>query len=214
MRYGSKLLISELSFICFKQTDRSFLEAALRETQEELGIHPDRVDVLGELGPPELNMRGDMRVWPFVVSGIIRCLHSKAKTRHYMLQGFVRLRSTGRPTSEDDPFPSIDLLSLHSELSQNEVAVAFHLPLAAFADPSLMRSYLFRGHNRPYTGIDVTNIVLTAGGKELDIKTMSNEDSPGEKSDEVGPGKEGRIEVWGLTGWYLSLLMKTLGVYQ
>lgn len=41
---------------------------ALRETQEELGIDTGRIEVLGEIGPSELNMRGDMRVWPFVVS--------------------------------------------------------------------------------------------------------------------------------------------------
>ncbi|KAG1732020.1 uncharacterized protein EDB91DRAFT_1238857 [Suillus paluster] len=30
---------------------------------------------------------------------------------------------------------------------------------------------------------------------------------------EVGGGKEGRLEVWGLTGWYMSLLMRILRVY-
>jgi len=28
-----------------------------------------------------------------------------------------------------------------------------------------------------------------------------------------GTGKNGRLEVWGLTGWYLSLLMKALNIH-
>ena len=50
------------------KTDESFLSGALRETQEELGINPDQIEVLGEIGPPETNLRGDMTVWPFVAS--------------------------------------------------------------------------------------------------------------------------------------------------
>ena len=49
------------------QTDASILDAALRETHEELGIVPDRVEVLGGFGPAERTLRGDMRVWPYVV---------------------------------------------------------------------------------------------------------------------------------------------------
>ncbi|KAG1880304.1 hypothetical protein C8R48DRAFT_683389 [Suillus tomentosus] len=30
---------------------------------------------------------------------------------------------------------------------------------------------------------------------------------------EVSGGKEGRLEVWGLTGWYMTLLMRILKVY-
>ena len=32
--------------------------------------------------------------------------------------------------------------------------------------------------------------------------------------DEIGGGREGRLEVWGLTGWYLSALMRILRVYE
>lgn len=51
----------------FAQTDASLQHAALRETQEELGINPDQIDVLGSI-VPEANRRGDMTVWPFVAS--------------------------------------------------------------------------------------------------------------------------------------------------
>jgi 8-oxo-dGTP pyrophosphatase MutT (NUDIX family) len=50
----------------------SFLDGALRESEEELGIRPEEIDVLGEIGPPEENLRGDMCVWPYVVC--IRCI--------------------------------------------------------------------------------------------------------------------------------------------
>jgi hypothetical protein len=48
--------------------------------------------------------------------------------------------------------------------------------------------------------VDVTDIVEpTRMAKDIKI--------------ELGPGGDGRIEVWGLTGWYLSLIMKILQVY-
>ena len=47
----------------------------------------------------------------------------------------------------------------------------------------------------PYWVIDVTELVQSAAKEE--------------KSD-----INGRIEVWGLTGWYISMLMKVLQVYR
>ena len=35
-----------------------------------------------------------------------------------------------------------------------------------------------------------------------------------DQRDEIGGGREGRLEVWGLTGWYLSALMRILRVYE
>ena len=46
--------------------DNTFLEAALRETREEVGILPDQVEILGQVGPPQLSLSG-LRVWPYVV---------------------------------------------------------------------------------------------------------------------------------------------------
>ena len=55
-------------FLFFTKTDESFMNGALRETQEELGIDPARIEVLGEIGPPVINLQGNMTVWPFVAS--------------------------------------------------------------------------------------------------------------------------------------------------
>ncbi|KAG5647904.1 hypothetical protein DXG03_007828 [Asterophora parasitica] len=139
------------------------------------------------------------------------------------MRGFIRPEIEGRNVLEEDDdsdevLPSIDLLSLHSEVSPHEVAVAFHLPLSTLSDPSRWRQGLFRD-NSPYTVLDVTDIVETARGRRLGITTLSSEEGAddgrgGSVDSEVGPGKKEKIEVWGLTGWYLSLLMKTLEVYR
>ncbi|KAF9563951.1 hypothetical protein CPC08DRAFT_705669 [Agrocybe pediades] len=52
------------------ETDSTLVNAALRETQEELGIDPRRVEILGRIGPPEFNLAGNMMVYPFVVSPV------------------------------------------------------------------------------------------------------------------------------------------------
>ncbi|OJA14149.1 hypothetical protein AZE42_11798 [Rhizopogon vesiculosus] len=47
------------------QADASFLDPALRETQEEVGIHPTQIDILDQFVPAEQSLKG-MRVWPYV----------------------------------------------------------------------------------------------------------------------------------------------------
>ncbi|TFK39964.1 NUDIX hydrolase domain-like protein [Crucibulum laeve] len=170
-------------------TDPSFLSAALRETHEELGVISNRVNVLGEMGPPEKNLRGDMLVWPFV--------------------GFIHAASGEQPKSDDEPFPSLDMEVLRREVSQLEVDTVFHLPLSALTSPLRMRSYLFRGR-RPYWAIEVTDLVQKDG---VAVDIIPPEDALIELDDEVGAGRGGRVEIWGLTGWYLSMLMRTLNVY-
>ncbi|KAH9479490.1 putative Nudix hydrolase NudL [Psilocybe cubensis] len=168
------------------ETDESLVYGALRETKEELGIDPSRIDVLGAIGPPELNLRGDMRVWPFV--------------------GFVH-SSNEEEINEDEPFPSLDLDALRRQASPAEVATAIHLPLKRFVSSRQVRRSMFRAAE-PYWTIDVTDIVKPLLGSETVTTKTAEEDV----KDEVGPGVGGRIEVWGLTGWYLSLLMKALKI--
>ncbi|KAH0582938.1 hypothetical protein H2248_010837 [Termitomyces sp. 'cryptogamus'] len=158
----STSLRSHSGEICFPggrvdKRDKSFLAGALRESHEELGIAPDRVDVLGEIGSPQLNFRGDMRVWPFV--------------------GFVHpesVVSSIQNMSQDDALPSLDLLSLRSEVSSHEVALVFHVPLVVLADPRRHRTSSFRG-SLPYITVDVQDVVEDAGGREVGITSLSKE---------------------------------------
>ncbi|KAF8159620.1 NUDIX hydrolase domain-like protein [Crassisporium funariophilum] len=170
-------------------TDKSFREGALRETHEELGIDPDCVDVLGEIGPPEINLRGDMRVWPYI--GFV---HSSPNDK--------------RVVRGDEPYPSLDMDELRQGISPAEVATVIHLPLKDLISPTRVRTSRFRGQE-PYYVIDVTDLVQSVIAADAITSKKAEE-----VQDEVGPGVDGRIEVWGLTGWYLSLLMRVLQVYR
>jgi len=163
------------------EEDNSFLAAALRETNEEVGVLSEQIEILGELGPAELSL-GGMRVWPYL--GFI---HPDATSRHK------------QPEDLDAALPSITLSSL--TISQPEVAHVFHLPLSALTAPSRLKSHLFRG-GRPYWAITVSDLVRSGIPRES-----------GTGMDEIGGELEGDLEVWGLTGWYLSLLIRVLEVY-
>ncbi|KAF7356871.1 hypothetical protein MVEN_01022900 [Mycena venus] len=168
--------------------DLSLLDTALRETSEEMNISRNRVELLGSVGPPERSLRGDT-VWPFV--------------------GFVHENSDWSSESihNDLPLPSIDLSAIKRTASQDEVAAIFHLPLAELgSNPSRNRQYLFR-NKRPYWAVDVSDLV--SGEDELPFISESIEKT---LEDEVGGGRGGRLEVWGLTGWYLELLSLRLAV--
>ncbi|KAF9245297.1 hypothetical protein BU15DRAFT_85628 [Melanogaster broomeanus] len=179
----------EVRYVLSK-TDSSFLAAALRETHEEVGILPAQIDVLGQLGPAEQSL-GGLRVWPYV--GFI---HPQANSPSYS-PSFSPQDSNAFNTA-DIPLPSISITSL--TISQPEVATVFHLPLTAFTASARLKYDLF--HTRkPYWAIDVSDL-LPPGVQQTP--------NPPERGDR----KEGRLEVWGLTGWYLSLLMKVLKVYK
>ncbi|KAK2463666.1 hypothetical protein APHAL10511_004417 [Amanita phalloides] len=152
------------------ETDHSLKDAALRETQEELGITPDQIDILGSLGPPEVSRRGDMTVWPFV--GFV---HSSS------------LRCDKNAMKPDDPFPSLDLNTIRKTLPTIEVAAAFHLPLTAIIESSRRRARTFRD-GRPYWAITVADLL------------------------HLGDSDDEGLEIWGLTGWYLSLFMNVLKI--
>ena len=113
----------------------------------------------------------------------------------------------------DAPLPSLPLASL--TLSPFEVAHAFHLPLTALRSASRLHPYLFRGA-RPYYAVDVSDVVGGTGAVHSDGFGSADVRwaSVPKQRDEVGGGREGRLEVWGLTGWYLCTLMRILRVYD
>ena len=184
-----------------------------------MGIHPKQIELLGRFGPPETSL-GGLRVWPYVVSTPLDyCIpYLRAVPDLCLLsKGFVHTidspynpRNDVQGGSDTDPLPSLDLSSL--KLSPNEVAHAFHLPLSAVQSAPRLHHYLFRGQ-RPYHAVDVSDIVVAHDdgvvvSSDGQVPWASDPDG----RDEIGGGREGRLEIWGLTGWYLDVLMRTLGV--
>ncbi|KAJ7493435.1 NUDIX hydrolase domain-like protein [Mycena galericulata] len=167
-------------------SDSSLLDCALRETYEETGISRARIEILGSIGPPEKSLRGDT-VWPFV--GFVHASESMDRS----------------DINEDEPLPSIDLPAIEHTASKDEVAAIFHLPLAELANSSRLIPHLFRDE-RPYWAVDVSDLVSAKEG-EVPFNSGSIEAS---QEDEVGAGREGRIEVWGLTGWFLFLVSQQI----
>jgi len=168
-------------------TDESVPRAALRETEEELGIPPNRVEVLGTLGPAELSLRG-MRVWPYV--GFV---HSESSSRMDTAQ-------TSNGANSDVTLPQLSLQGLTPSLP--EVAHVFHLPLRELVRCSRQTRQLFRG-DREYNAIDVTDLVSRPS------KSSDRWQGGGVKAEGI-EGINDKLEIWGLTGWYLALLMRAL----
>lgn len=94
------------------------------------------------------------------------------------------------------------MTELRKQASSLEVATVFHLSLAELLSPSRQRWSLYR-EGRPYYAFDVTDLV-----RHTDIILPTTKSDV----DEMGPGADGRLEVWGLTGWYLTMLMRILGL--
>ena len=117
------------------------------------------------------------------------------------MQGFVhaspQVRRCEAGDDPESPLPSLPMNSL--TLSQLEVAAIFHLPLATAATPARLRVHHFRG-GRPYWAVEVSDLIKGPPSTEL--------------SHASGDGPKQTLEVWGLTGWYLFLLMKALKLYE
>ncbi|KAK0501267.1 NUDIX hydrolase domain-like protein [Armillaria luteobubalina] len=176
------------------EEDDSFKAAAIRETHEELGVGPKQVEILGEIGPPEINMRGDMSVWPLV--------------------GFINSEKQDFSSlADNEPLPSVSISDIMKQVSQAEVDNVFHLPLSAMTSPSRLRPSMFRGQ-RPYWAIDVSDLQSSQQIEDTHSDMMSlSHSKPGTNDDnrnEIGIGKDNKLEIWGLTGWYLSMFMRTL----
>jgi len=134
-----------------------------------------------------------MKVWPFVVSVYLIVQLRECDAKRCIDKGFVHA-SDERGVLPDEPFPSLDMNTLRCQASPVEVATTIHLPLKFFASPTRIRTSEYRAQES-YWVIDVTDLVQSA-------VNLSEEE------------RSGRIEVWGLTGWYISMLMKVLQVYR
>lgn len=116
------------------------------------------------------------------------------------MQGFVHATAQRRNETGGDleaPLPSLRMDSLTP--SQLEVAAAFHLPLALAASPTRLQVHHFRA-GQPYWAVEVSDLIKSA----IQIQSSHpNGDRPKEK-----------VQVWGLTGWYLFQFMKALRIYE
>ena len=116
------------------------------------------------------------------------------------MKAFLHDKPYGSSLDVDDASPILSPPLSSLILSPVEVAAVFHLPLSRFTDPRYLREHNFR-EPTSYWACDVTDLV--APGIE-----WSN--AGANSGDEVGGGFGGRLEVWGLTGWYLNMFMKTV----
>lgn len=86
-------MFSDCSPVC--QEDESFLAAALRESNEELAIRKELVELLGEVGPPTHSLN---RLWvlPFVVCRLMNTCMYYTRT-HVLYKGFCT-QERAKPT--------------------------------------------------------------------------------------------------------------------
>lgn len=83
--------------------------------------------------------------------------------------------------------------------SQLEVAAAFHLPLALAATPTRLQVHHFRG-GQSYWAVEVSDLIKSA------VQIQSSHPN--------WSGPKEKVEVWGLTGWYLFQFMKAIKIYE
>ncbi|WVQ69326.1 uncharacterized protein L199_007543 [Kwoniella botswanensis] len=193
---GLRVHAGEVSFPGGKadQRDDSLVHTALREAQEELAIPPSHVEILGML-EPEYSLGNKSRVWPFV--------------------GFIH--------SDPQPFPSIPqtLPSLPlSDLTPNseEVSSIITLPLSALQDPSKLSVHYFRlDLNKPYYRIDCKDYLLNRHRQQQQQQAKGDDRHSSDQNpnrtiglEENGESSE-KLEVWGLSGWFLNKLAKRAG---
>ncbi|GHJ87157.1 hypothetical protein NliqN6_3559 [Naganishia liquefaciens] len=164
------------------KTDASLLDAAIRETSEELGVSVDQIEYLGQFAEPEVSYKG-LVVWPFLA--------------------FVHQRRDARP----GVLPELDLTRLRLSSAEVQSVVALPLPslqsLSISKIPALkLERQLFR--NRfPYEVIDISKAPV--------LETA--ERSTGWTTSIVSRGLTDKVEVWGLTGWFVDVFLRRLGIW-
>ncbi|PVG03130.1 hypothetical protein CPB86DRAFT_723615 [Serendipita vermifera] len=172
------------------KTDATVEETVKRETYEEMGLPESHIKLLGPFGPAERSLAGTL-VHPFV--GLV----SNTPVT------FQLPINTDAPEASV-PLPDFDISAL--EVNSEEVALAFYLTLEELVEESRLHEHQFRGRP-PYWCVDVSDRVSEEYWTTPRI--LPTETTLGET--EVDRGK--RLEIWGLTGWYLNLFMRSIGLW-
>jgi len=172
-------------------TDSSLVDAAIRETVEEIGVKPKQIQILGRMLPVVKSLHG-LDVHCFV--GYIHSSDYKGNPAPAHMTDDL-----------DKVLPSLSMSSLTRSIG--EVSQIFHLPLSYLVDMNRLRQHNLP-NRPPYHAIDVTDLIDQAKDTLLP-PTLSG------TGDEVGRGDSTvpNVEVWGLTGWHLNQLMRRLDAY-
>lgn len=118
------------------------------------------------------------------------------------------ITSLGQDSSEpasQAPLPDFDLDTL--SVNRDEVATFFHLTIEELMDSNRLSAHHFRGRP-PYWCINVSDKVpeqYWTTPRILPTEALDMEDG-------VDRGK--RLEIWGLTAWYLNLFMRRLDLWR
>ncbi|KZP01618.1 hypothetical protein CALVIDRAFT_532396 [Calocera viscosa TUFC12733] len=129
---------------------------------------------------------------------------SLRELRVHPFVGFVWPSVVRSPSRKYEALASISLADLRP--NPPEVSHIFHLTFSEMFESNRLRIHEFRGYT-PYWAIDVTDKVRGLG---LEWEKWGGEDEVGGSG---RPGGRG-LEIWGLTGWYLNVFLKRIGLYQ
>jgi hypothetical protein len=102
------------------------------------------------------------------------------------------------------PLPDFDLSAL--SINSEEVALAFYLTLEELVEENRLHEHQFRGRP-PYWCVDVSDRVSEEYWTTPRI--LPSDMTLGD----VGVDRGKRLEIWGLTGWYLNLFMRSIGLW-
>lgn len=112
--------------------------------------------------------------------------------------------TTSTDASKETPLPNLDLSLLTTNPS--EVALLFHLTLEELTDEKRLYEHNFRGRP-PYWCVNVSDKV--AEEHWTTPRRLPTETSGGEYTIDRGE----RLEIWGLTAYYLNLFMRGVNLW-
>ncbi|KIM32887.1 hypothetical protein M408DRAFT_326600 [Serendipita vermifera MAFF 305830] len=172
----------------FEEEDASLEYTAKRETYEEIGTPLSNIHIIAPFGPLERSLSGRL-VHPFA--------------------GYLSPSPIPQPTTPSEEASTTALPNLNlSLLSTNpsEVALLFHLTLEELTNEKRLDQHHFRGHP-PYWCVNVSDKVAEeywTTPRRLPTEVAGDEEA-------IDRGK--RLEIWGLTAYYLNQFMRGVGLW-